>query len=139
MSLSVIQDEDELDAEDGYVQTEDDGLTTNQHRSIEMYDLDLSDDLDINMDGMPATKNLVKWTSDLYSDDVEISVSDDIMDRWQWNETYKEKQQNEFLSILNPSNNSFAFVAYQRWLNVKKLELENDSFTRSKLWAGWWR
>merc|ERR1719229_1294181 len=53
------------------------------------------------------------------------------MYRWQWTAAY-EAQQNSFLSIMNPSNNSFAFVAYQRWLNVKKLELENDSFTRSK-------
>merc|ERR1719229_1822361 len=53
------------------------------------------------------------------------------MYRWQWTAAY-EAQQNSFLSIMNPSNNSFAYVAYQRWLNVKKLELDNDSFTRSK-------
>ncbi len=58
------------------------------------------------------------------------------MGRMQWNETYTENQKydSEFLSILNPSNNSliFAYVAYQRWSNVKKLELENDSITCSK-------
>lgn len=34
--------------------------------------------------------------------------------------------------VLNPSNNSFAYVGYQRWLNVKKLQLSNDEFTRSQ-------
>eukprot|EP01084_Bolivina_argentea_P263286 445566_1 len=34
--------------------------------------------------------------------------------------------------ILNPSNNSFAYIAYQRWSNVKYLALKNDSFTRSR-------
>eukprot|EP01084_Bolivina_argentea_P002752 5094_1 len=91
-----------------------------------MYTLDISEFEDGAM--VPHDK------SDDHSDETEQSTtsSSGIMDRWQWNETYKEKQQNEFLSILNPSNNSFAYVAYQRWLNVKKLELENDSFTRSK-------
>ncbi len=76
---------------------------------------------------------------DTYESEMAMEGEDDcIMDRWQWNETYTENQKDdsEFLSILNPSNNSFAYVTYQRWLNVKKLELENDSLVLnlSKYW-----
>lgn len=35
-------------------------------------------------------------------------------------------------SLSNPSNNTFAYIAFQRWLNVKELELKNDKFTRSR-------
>merc|ERR1719382_1716580 len=85
---------------------------------IEMYDLDIS--------GNSESDDPFQPKMDDYHDEDTMN-DDDIMDRWLWTAaTYKE-----LLSILNPSNNSFAYVAYQRWLNVKKLELDNDSFTRS--------
>ena len=40
---------------------------------------------------------------------------------------------NEMLStIINPKNNLFAYVAFMRWINVKWLELDNDSYIHSK-------
>merc|ERR1712228_178367 len=114
---------DNLEIEDESQTNENENMTLTQPAPcIEMYDLDISES-DDEYGQIASNSNI----------EISVSHSDDaIMDRWQWNETYKEQQQNDFLSILNPSNNSFAFVAYQRWLNVKKLELENDSFTRSK-------
>jgi len=95
--------------------------------NLEMFELETSEDEELEQaaDGVPVYHNHSTPTS-------SSSYDDGIMDRWQYQYTYKETQQNEYLSILNPANNSFAYVAYQRWLNVKKLELENDAFTRSK-------
>eukprot|EP01083_Nonionella_stella_P037240 101528_1 len=45
--------------------------------------------------------------------------------------THNDPEQLMF-ALSNPSNNSFAYIAYQRWLNVKQLELQNDKFTRSR-------
>ena len=49
----------------------------------------------------------------------------------------RNKLKNEKAEILmnvlsNPSNNTFAYIGFQRYLNVKRLELENDKFTRSR-------
>ena len=44
------------------------------------------------------------------------------------NENQDKKVMNH---LFNPSNNTFAFIAYQKWINLKKLQLENDKmFTR---------
>ena len=55
-----------------------------------------------------------------------------------WSSNIAQVQQNDpeqfklINALSNPSNNTFAYIAYQRWLNVKNLELSNDKFTRSR-------
>lgn len=104
------------------------------HQRLEMRDLDSSESESESTDPRHPTGYH-------YDEDMDVSVTmtesdgeheDGIMDRWQWTSTYNNEDHNDYLYILNPSNNSFAYVAYQRWLNVKRLELDNDSFTRSK-------
>lgn len=33
--------------------------------------------------------------------------------------------------LFNPTNNTFAFIAYQKWINIKRLQLENDKMFKS--------
>ncbi len=51
-------------------------------------------------------------------------------EHWHWSVTVNKHRL--LSTILNPTNNTLAYIAYQRWINVKCLEFENDYFTRSK-------